>query len=97
MFSDLRALQRARIVLARPPGGTALMPLGDVPRQAEVGAGDLEQLRTLAGIAHVLGRAHAMQRLAVILVASGHGGGPLEFESIKPRNARWFLRLIEHG
>ena len=55
---------------------TWIAPFGDVPCQAEVAAGDLEELRALAGIAHVLGGAHAMQRLTMILVVFGHGGGP---------------------
>jgi len=49
---------------------------GDVPRQAEVGARDLEELRALARIAQVLGCVHAVKRSAVILVAIDHGGDP---------------------
>jgi hypothetical protein len=58
----------------RGPGRHAL---GDVPRQAEVGAGDLEELRALAGIAHLLGRAYAAQGIAVVFVTFVRGGNPV--------------------
>ena len=73
---QLGVLELAHLVFARPMGGAAVLALGDVPRQAEVGAGNLEELRALAGIAKPLGRAHAAQCLAVVLVAFVHGGDP---------------------
>jgi hypothetical protein len=51
----------------------AVLATGYVPCEAEVGAGDLEQLGALAGIVQALGGPRAVQSLAVILVVFGHG------------------------
>jgi hypothetical protein len=45
----LRVLERARILLARPMRGGVVLALGDVARQAEIGPGNLQQFRALAG------------------------------------------------
>ncbi len=72
----LRVFERTKLVFARSTVRTVVPALIDVPRQAKVRARDLEELRALARIAHPLGRVHALQRLAMVLVAFGHGGDP---------------------
>src|SRR5262249_6754579 len=57
----LRVLEPARVVLARSMGDVVVPTLGDVLRQSEIGAGDLEELRALGRIAQALGRVHTMQ------------------------------------
>jgi hypothetical protein len=62
-----------RIVLRAAMGGAVMVSLGHVAGERHVAARDLQEVATLYGIAHPLGRPHALFRHPLVFFTRRHG------------------------